>query len=356
MIVQLVGDDPAAPVPRDAAPTTTTPWRPPAAGCVPLAELTPHQRAAQLVMVHVDGAALDELGSLTGRLDPPGGILVSGTTQEGFDDGRIASLLDQRPTLVAIDDEGGRVVGLAEAAPSAREQADRLSVDEIRELAARRGRTMRRLGVDVDFAPVVDTAAPGGVSAIGDRSYSEDPERAERNAGAFAEGLREAEVLPTLKHFPGHGRAAGDSHNGVATTPQLADLEDVDLLPYPGLIEDGPVAVMVGHLDVPDLTEPGRPASLSPAAYEYLRSEIGFDGLAVTDELGAMAAVTSRFGVPEAVVQALVAGADLALVGPVRVYGDVLTAIDAAIADGGLTDDRIDDALTRVRLAQGCAT
>ncbi len=354
VVIALVSE--GTPTERPApATTTTTTWRQPAEGCVPLEQLDERQRLGQLVMVHVAGSPLDQVASLLGRVDAPGGILLAGTRQEGFDDGRIASLVAGRPTLVAIDEEGGRVTALAEPAPSAREQARTLTPQQIRELAHSRGQAMRAVGVNLDFAPVVDLSAADS-GAIGDRSYGGDAEQVVRDAGAFAAGLRDAGVLPTLKHFPGHGKASGDSHETVVSTPPLQRLQRADLVPYQPLAEEGEVAVMVGHLDVPGLTEVGRPASLSPATYRYLRSRIGFEGMAVTDELGAMAAVTSRFDPPGAAVAALAAGADLVLLGPTDVYEPVLGALQDALVSGTLSAERVEDALGRVRRAQGCGS
>ncbi len=201
---------------------------------------------------------------------------------------------------------------------------------------------------------MVDVSSEPDNGPIGDRSYSGDPQSVIRNAGAFADGLRDGGVLPALKHFPGHGSASGDPHTAIVTTPPLAKLERKDLIPYETLIHAGPVAVMVGHLDVPGLTESGTPASLSPAAYRYLRRKLGFDGLAVTDDLGTMKAITTRRSTVEAVVAALVAGADLAIIGPADSYDAVLARLDAASASGDLPAGRIDEAFNRVRIAQGC--
>ena len=90
-------------------------------------------------------------------------------------------------------------------------------------------------------------------------------------AGAYAQGLRDAGLLPVLKHFPGHGHGSGDSHTGSVVTPPIADLQTNDLIPYRTLAAQAPVGVMVGHLEVPGLTG-SDPASLSPAAYALLRS------------------------------------------------------------------------------------
>jgi hypothetical protein len=121
---------------------------------------------------------------------------------------------------------------------------------------------------------------------------------------AFAEGQREAGVFTVLKHFPGHGRADGDSHRGRVTTPPLDDLRAADLQPYATLLgpgarlADGRTGVLVGHLEVPGLTGE-LPRSLAPEVYTLLRDEYGFDGLVLTDDLGAMDAITDEFTFPK---------------------------------------------------------
>ncbi len=100
---------------------------------------------------------------------------------------------------------------------------------------------------------------------IGDRSFGSDPAKVTEYAGAYAQGLRDAKLLPVLKHFPGHGHGSGDSHKGGVTTPPLSDLIANDLVPYRTLLNAIPVAVMIGHLQVQGLTG-SDPASLSKDA------------------------------------------------------------------------------------------
>jgi beta-N-acetylhexosaminidase len=163
-------------------------------------------------------------------------------------------------------------------------------------------------------------------------------------------------VLPVLKHFPGHGHAIGDSHTGPALDPPLSALTGDDLVPYRTLAGDtARSAVMVGHLEVPGLTGTV-PASLSPAAYTLLRDTYHFDGVAITDDLGTMAAITTRYDLPDSVLLALRSGADIALW---VTGGDVPRILDrlvAATANGTLPVSRVNQAATRVLLAKGvCA-
>lgn len=353
-IVSIGGDDVRTHAADPPTSTTTTTWRAGRTNCTDSLALDQHQKLAQLLMPALTSPSAAEVGALTQRSDRPGGLLFM-SMQDGSERAAVTAQLKAYPGLAAVDDEGGRVNRFGVAAfPSARRQELSLSLQQIRALAKSRANDLVSRGLNLDFAPVVDVSSEPDTGPIGDRSYSDDPQSVIRNAGAFADGLRDGAVLPALKHFPGHGSASGDSHTAIVTTPPLGQLERKDLIPFKALTRAGPVAVMVGHLDVAGLTETETPASLSPAAYRYLRKEVGFDGLAVTDDLGTMKAITARGSTEGAVVTALVAGADLAIIGPADLYDSVLTRLDAAAATGELPAGRVDEAFSRVRIAQGC--
>ena len=232
--------------------------------------------------------------------------------------------------------------------------AETKSADEVYAIALGRGRAMRGLGITIDFAPVLDVTSDS--AAIGDRSFGDDPAVVTEYAGAYARGLRDAGVLPVLKHFPGHGRAAGDSHTGSVSTPPLAELKDNDLVPYRTLTAAAPVAVMVGHMQVPGLTG-SDPASLSPAAYGLLRSGgyggPGFGGVVFTDDLSSMAAINARYGVAEAVLRSLQAGADVALWITTTEVPAVLDRLEQAVAAGELSQGAVDASLQRLAVSKG---
>jgi len=168
--------------------------------------------------------------------------------------------------------------------------------------------------------------------------------------------LRDAGVLPVLKHFPGHGQGSGDTHTGSVTTPSIADLQNTELVPYRTLAGQAPVGVMVGHMQVPGLTG-SDPASLSPAAYALLRSgDYGgpaFNGPVFTDDLSSMAAISDRFGVAEAALRSLQAGADTALWVTTGEVPAVLDRLENALAAGELTMPRVDGSVLRMAAVKG---
>ncbi|OLT39092.1 beta-glucosidase [Saccharomonospora sp. CUA-673] len=337
-----------------SAPAESSPQQRGGDTCPAAADMSPREKVAQLVVVGVE-TGVDATRQIVTD-EQIGGLFVGGNATDLFEGGALQSVQEAAnvPVSIAIDDEGGRVQRLDDLVgdmPSAREMAASMSPEEVRQMAAERGREMVDRGVTVDYAPTVDlTDEPAG-EAIGDRSFSTDPATAREYAKAFGDGLQEAGIRPVVKHFPGHGNASGDSHVGDVTTPPLPELREHDLKPYERLGEYGEVGVMVGHLTVPELTE-GEPASISPAAYELLREDYEFDGPVVTDDLGAMKAITDRHPLPEAVLRALQAGADQALWSSGGNVAPVLDRLEQAYRDGDLPEDQVDESLTRVLRAK----
>lgn len=347
-----------SPAAHTEEPETTVAAAPVDPGCEKIAALPLRDKLAQLLMVGVrDGA--DAHAVVTDH--HVGGIFIgSWTDLSMLTDGslkQIAGTTDLLPLAVSVDEEGGRVSRLSSligTSPSAKELAATLTVEQVRQLAAERGHKMAELGVTVDLAPVVDVVDAGTEddTVIGDRSFGADPAKVTQYAGAYAQGLRDAGLLPVLKHFPGHGHGSGDSHTaGAVVTPPLAQLQDSDLVPYRTLVSQAPVAVMMGHLEVPGLTED--PASLSPAAVDLLRAGTGyhappFDGLVFSDDLSSMAAISDHYGVAEAVLRSLHAGVDVALWVTTDEVPAVLDRLEQAVAAGELTAQAVQASLWRV--------
>lgn len=252
--------------------------------------------------------------------------------------------------LLASDEEGGQVqryAALVGSIPSARSQAATLTPRQVRALYRDLGHRLGAWGVDLVLAPVADVGFGPG---IGSRAYSADPLVVGRYARAAARGLSDAGQIPVLKHFPGHGSASGDSHDGVVVGPDISRLRAVDLVPFEQILADQPsAAVMVGHTTIPGYAE--QPSSQSRRAIAgLLRGELGFRGLVVSDALGMAASGEDDQG--RALVGFLAAGGDLGIVGP---YGSVQgrRAVRAALRSGELDERRVDEAAARVLGAKG---
>ena len=178
------------------------------------------------------------------------------------------------------------------------------------------GLELAALGINMNFAPTVDVYSSPDASVIGPRAFGSDPVQAGLLAVAWFRGLQSAGIIATAKHYPGHGAADRDSH---LVLPRVGagrqQLWDRELVPYRFLIREGLPAVMSGHLAFPAITGYDVPASLSPVFMdELLRDRLGFEGIVVTDDLEMAGAVQFAGSPAAAVVAAIEAGNDLALV------------------------------------------
>jgi beta-N-acetylhexosaminidase len=266
-----------------------------------------------------------------------------------------------RKLLIAVDAEGGNVMRLAPRAGwpatlSARELGD--ANDFIMtELEARRiGGMLRAVGINWNLAPVVDVGSnPANPVIVGSaRSFGADPRLVTEHARAFVRGLRAEGILTALKHFPGHGSSFGDSHLGFTDVTGTASPE-LELSPYRALIAERLAdSVMTAHVYNRRL-DPRRPATLSRATIAgLLRSDLGFSGLVVSDDLR-MGAIQQHYGVGEAAVLALDAGVDLLLIADDQLPDGrsaapvALAAIRRALAWGMLDAARVEAAIERIR-------
>lgn len=255
------------------------------------------------------------------------------------------------PAVVGVDEEGGTVAHLRgvatefpafAAAGEAVDRSGRRGRVAVRQAAYATGMELRSLGFSWVFAPVADVTIGAADVTIGSRAPSDDPRLAKAAVSHAVRGYDRSGTVSTTKHFPGHGSATSDSHLTLPVLDMpMAALEERDLVPFEAAVEAGAPSVMVGHLDVEALA-PGVPSTLAPETYAYLREELGFDGVAITDSLG-MGAVA---GTPDLGVKALAAGADLLLM-PAdtrRMHQRVAVAIETGLLDR----DRVEEAAARV--------
>ena len=223
------------------------------------------------------------------------------------------------PLLVATDQEGGwirHVKGATTVTPGNMAiGASGRPYDAYRS-ALIIGRELAALGVNMNFAPSVDLATKPRSYIIGPRAFSDDPAKVAALGSAFVQGLSDAGVIATVKHFPGHGGTEQDSHG---TLPVIRidgkTLWERELVPFRALVSEGVPAVMSGHLSFPLVSGDGMPASLSPYFMtKILRDRMGFKGIAVTDDLTMNGADEAAGSVAEACIKAIEAGNDLLMV------------------------------------------
>jgi len=284
------------------------------------------------------------------------GVTLFGPNVTGDLAALTASLRSASPVepVIAIDEEAGDVTRVFYAGCPYPGNAALGAVDDValtRDVYAAVGAELARLGINTDLAPCADVLSPGGSHVIGTRSFGADPQAVARQVAAAVAGLQASGVAACAKHFPGHGSTSADSHLSLATiSGTLDEVRARDLPAFQAAIAAGTMALMPGHLRVPELTG-DLPATLSAAAVTgLLRGELGFPGVVICDALE-MKAASAAHGIPEAAVLAVIAGVDLLCLGrdtDEAMYHAVRAAIADAVASGRLAGARLEEAVNRV--------
>ena len=336
-------------------PETTTTTEPP---CRPATTL--HERAAQVLIVGLPNVKEPSQPLVATVLEAGvGGVLITGANVDNR--AQITRLISdikaraRHPMVISTDEEPGRVTSLGHVigfTSSARRLAREGTTDAMRQLAREQATAMASMGITLDLAPVADLDGGPSDGTIGDRSFSADPTVAARYAHAYATGLADGGVKATAKHFPGRAQAAGDDHVGrITSNASLEALQALDLRPFSDLIRHGVPVVMMSNIDFAAFDR-NTPASLSPAAYQLLRS-MGFQGVAITDSIG-MGAVNQRWDMADAAVKAIQAGADGVLSTDGNLAREMIHALVVAVQGGALSEERLNEAAGRmIALAGG---
>lgn len=305
--------------------------------------------ARGVVMAGIKGAAFDEKLPILGGYLLFGGVDATVHAIRALTDA-LRERAEDLPPLVAIDQEGGPVARLrrgVEPIPSMMALGAAGDLDLTRRAGEQTAFDLRRAGCTLDFAPVLDLALEAENCVIGTRSFGADPQNVASLGAAFGEGLARGGVVPCYKHFPGHGSTSTDSHEALPfVSTDEATLRARDLVPFARVARDAP-AIMTAHIVVRAF-DAERPATTSPRILSaLLREELGFRGALVTDCLQ-MQAIASRDSVQGA-VDAVAAGADLLLFShDVELALAAADAIEAAVAGGRISFERLQEAHRRV--------
>lgn len=224
--------------------------------------------------------------------------------------------VNEIPPFIAIDQEGGRVHRLPEPFthfPSAASIGGTNDTDLAYRLGGAVASELRLVGINLNFAPVLDVNSNSLNPVIGDRSFSAEPKQVGEIASAWASGLRDGGTIPCGKHFPGHGDTDKDSHNELPTVSKTLDeLKAVELPPFAHACRNRIESLMTAHVLYPGL-DPNLPATLSkPIVTGLLRHQLGYDGVVFSDDLE-MKAIADNYGVEEATAGAVRAGVDVLL-------------------------------------------
>lgn len=320
------------------------------------ARALPLERAAgQVLVASVNSPSASSAAALVREHHLGGVILMGGAIESHSQVRALTEAVEDAggerdwPVVVSVDHEGGPVARLAPLLPGlpafmAAGSAWDKSV--VRETYARTGADMVDLGFTMNYAPVADVTIGLSDPVIRSRSAGSDIENVARTVVAAVDGFVAGGMVPTIKHFPGHGSVTADSHVALPVQrASVAELAERDLVPFQRAVRAGAPAVMMSHIALEEWG--GVPTTLAPEAYAYLRDEWGFTGVIVTDALN-MRAVSDDYSSGDAAVAAIRAGADVALM-PADA-GRAHAGVVAAVRDGELSRERLDEAAARSML------
>ena len=325
-----------------------------------MAEMSLHDKVCQMMFVKPEGLTGTDDVMVAGdatkqalQAYPVGGIIYFANNFDNVDQTRDMISNTQSYSkiglFIATDEEGGRVnrimdtLGTTYIGPMYDYKDD--GPDAAFENAKTIASDMSALGFNLDFAPVADVWSNPDNTVIGDRAYSDDYAQAAELVGSAVKGFQDGGVICTLKHFPGHGDTAEDSHYSSAYVNRTkAQIMADEMQPFRTGIDAGAELVMVGHLIVPDIDE--LPSTLSyKIATEMLRGDMEFDGVAITDSME-MESIADNYGVADSAVMAVQAGMDM-LLQPADLAAAV-NAIVTAVQNGDITEPRIDESVRRI--------
>ena len=333
-----------------------------------IAEMTIEEKVGQLIMVGFEGTQANETVETYIRERFVGGVvLFSRNIQSPQQTAELTNQLQrlaegtphQIPLFIGIDQEGGWVIRLKEGATVLPGNMA-LGATDSTELAERAGEVtaleLAAVGVNLNFAPVMDVNNNPDNPVIDRRSFGESPELVSRLGIPYIRGLQHNGVLATAKHFPGHGDTTVDSHFDLPTVNHdLERIHALELHPFRAAIDADVAAIMTAHIVYPAF-DPDRPATLSPTILtDLLRKELGFDGLLITDDME-MKAIDDRYRSGEAAVMAVEAGADIVMVlwSPTKQL-EVFNALLSAVKSGRISQTRLNQSVERILKSKAAA-
>ena len=290
-----------------------------------LRTMTIEEKIAQMIIIQYPSETMDDTLMHYIRDVKPGGFLLTsenlGTYEQTKELVEALQSNSEIPMFISVDQEGGVVQRFSELSGSVpTEIPSMLSVGRTGEtqLAYDIGKViaeeLRTVGINLDFAPVMDILPQNGESFIGTRSFGSVAAMVSAMAMAFAKGLEEHGVLSVYKHFPGHGDTTTDSHRNLPVMDKTKEeLLENELIPFQAAIENGANIIMIGHIALPKVVGDDTPASLSKEIItDLLKTEMGYEGLVITDALS-MRALTNQYSHEEICIKAVEAGVDLLL-------------------------------------------
>lgn len=326
-----------------------------------LAYMSLKEKVGQLIMVGIKGTTINpQTQKLISELKLGGIILYSHNVTDPYQvktfTASIQNVAKENrviPLFIAVDQEGGSVVRIrkhTQALPAAMVIGATRS-SQFSFLSGKfTAQMLSGMGINMNLAPVLDINTTEHNAVIGVRSYGSDPSLVSQLGMWYIEGLQSRGVIATAKHFPGHGDTPIDSHYALPVlNKKLEDLEDFHFIPFRKAIDNGLDAIMTAHISIPSLDPSGLPTTFSyNLLTNVVRDKLHFGGIIITDDLE-MKSIRDQYGIGQAALKAILAGADVVMVG----WSDdkkheVFNTLYEAVQSGKLTEERIDESLKRI--------
>lgn len=328
-----------------------------------VSKMTLDEKLGQMVVVGLEGYTVDENTKAMIEKHHVGGFIFFGRNVESTKQllalvnslKEINSKANSRnnlPLFVSVDEEGGKVSRVPrefKKLPTNKEIGKINSGDFSYQIGGILAEETKAFGFNMNFAPVLDVNSNPNNPVIGDRSFGDDVEVVSTLGIQTMKGIQAGGVIPVVKHFPGHGDTAVDSHIGLPVIENdMERLRSLELVPFKEAIYNQADAVMIAHILLNKI-DPKYPASLSkPIITDLLRKQLNFDGVVITDDM-TMGAIVENYTLGDAAVKSVNAGTDIVLV--CHGYENGMTVIDAmkkAIQDGTITEERVNESAYRV--------
>lgn len=319
--------------------------------------MTLDEKIGQMIITGFNGSEYnDDMDRLINEYKVGGVILFARNIEDSSQMIELTRALQENnnniPLFISIDEEGGRVSRLPddiEKFPAAFDigliNNDQTAYENGKEI----GYTLKRLGINLDYAPVLDIYSNENNTVIGDRAFSKEESIVSTMGIATMEGIEDADIIPVVKHFPGHGDTEVDSHYGLPIVYKtLEELRNFEFIPFVKAIESGCDVIMVSHIILNEV-DSSNPASLSKIVIsDLLRKDLEFDKVVITDDMS-MGAITSIMSIEEACIKSIEAGCDILLLG--NAYEEieqVINSIKLKLYNGEISEEQINKSVKRI--------
>lgn len=319
--------------------------------------MTLDEKIGQMIITGFDGSEYnDDMDRLINEYKVGGVILFARNIEDSSQMIELTRALQENnnniPLFISIDEEGGRVSRLPddiEKFPAAFDigliNNDQTAYENGKEI----GYILKRLGINLDYAPVLDIYSNENNTVIGDRAFSKEESIVSTMGIATMEGIEDADIIPVVKHFPGHGDTEVDSHYGLPIVYKtLEELRNFEFIPFVKAIESGCDVIMVSHIILNEV-DSSNPASLSKIVIsDLLRKDLEFDKVVITDDMS-MGAITSIMSIEEACIKSIEAGCDILLLG--NAYEEieqVINSIKLKLYNGEISEEQINKSVKRI--------